>query len=116
MATAEIHPEQIIANTPTANESRAGAPLRRPLLEVAAAWRAVLEEVRVQAGLAGMGIRDDVTASRRLGENVWLAARVYLNDALYDATHGTAVYRPVRCVVRDLRRATRAVAGVAHRA
>jgi hypothetical protein len=90
-------------------------PIARRFGQVVEAWRALIDEMRVQADLAGMSLRDDLATSRRLGENAWLAARVYLNDAVYDATHGTAAYRPGSSVVRDLRRAAEAASGVARR-
>jgi hypothetical protein len=90
-------------------------PLAQRFSQVVEAWRGLLDEIRVQAELAGMGLRDDVAGRRRLGENVWIAARVHLDHAVYDATHGTAVYHPAASVIRDLRRAATAASGAARR-
>lgn len=93
----------------------ADEPLARQFGEIVDAARALVDEARIQIDLAEMGIRGEAATRRRVGENACRAARIYLNDALYDATHGTAVYNPLGCVVRDLCRATRAVAGVIRR-
>lgn len=107
--------DELIVSDAITHSSRAGGPLASGFGEVINACRALLDDVRVQADLARMGLRSDVSTRCRVGENAWLAARTHLDHALYDATHGTAVYNPPACVVRDLRRAADAVSAVIRR-
>ena len=68
-------------------------------------WRTRLDEVLVQADLAGHEARDRVRRHVNLAENVYLAARSRLSDARRDAHPEVKTVRSgTERLVRDLQR------------
>ncbi|HEV2369249.1 MAG TPA: hypothetical protein VGR90_05205 [Acidimicrobiales bacterium] len=68
-----------------------------------AGFRGHVEELRLQADLAAMGVRDDVRAQVEAAENAWLAARQRLEAAVGDAEGALQTLRgSLRGVLDDL--------------
>jgi len=69
-------------------------------------WRARIDELKVQADLATLDIREDVAKRLEVTENVYLAVRSRLSDARHDTGKNlAAVHQSVDQLLVDLRRA-----------